>query len=161
MLHFKNIKFVQIIKTILFGLFFGLTACCTKKDCDNTNYPILYLKFLNAPSSSSFNITITRLDKSTNNQVDSYIQGCGQTVTFYPWLQDKQKEALNYNYVISGPYNTPDTIFGMTYNKTANQVKCNTCFPTGNGDATVIDFKNFQVQYKGVSHKSGDTLFIN
>ena len=144
-----------------FGIYLGLTACCTKKDCDNTNYPTLYLKFSNAPSSNSFNITITRLDKSTNNQVDSYTQGCTQTISFYPWLQDKQKEASNYNYVISGPFNNPDTIFGMTYNKTISQVKCNTCFLSGNGDATIINFKNFQVQYKSILHKSGDTLIIN
>lgn len=154
---------MRIKKTILIntlGLFLLLSGCCTKKDCDNTNYPTLYLKFQNA-TSGSFNITVTRLDKNTNNKVDSYTQGCGQTVFFSPWLQDKQKEASNYNYVITGPFNTTDTIFGTSYNKAATQVKCNTCFLSGNGDATIINFNNFQVQFKGASFKSGDTLVVN
>ncbi len=153
----KLLKHLLLILT--FGQMLWFTSCCTKKKCDDIIYPQLYLNFINSPPSTAFEITITRLDLNSHDPVDSYKQSCLRTTTFDPWLHDTHHEASDFVYVISGLYNSPDTIF-IDYAKITEQVECNTCFPVGDGKEEVTTFWDFRVQYQGSVYWSGETLFL-
>jgi hypothetical protein len=68
-------------------------------------------------------------------------------------------ELEDFTYVFATEAGTRDTIHEVSYQMYSYQVDCNTCI-LGDGSSTVIDYKDFQYQYKGRLYNGNDTLSI-
>lgn len=74
-------------------------------------------------------------------------------------LMDKKIELKEYNFIIKTNVSS-DTISKIRYEKYKNKIECNTCYPFGDGTATVINFKNFSYYFRQNKYADHDTLVI-
>jgi len=74
-------------------------------------------------------------------------------------LNDRKIVIKDYNYIIKTNVSS-DTIYNIKYEKYSKKVECNTCYPFGDGTATVITYKNFSYYFRQNKYEDKETLII-
>jgi hypothetical protein len=158
---------------VYFSLLCALTACCTKKDCEQEEQPYILLEFLADTASGGFtpgemdSMQIIRLDKTSLEPLDSV------RCSFYTLLNGNYGSRLD-TYTLS-PYRSlresayliaqrklgfADTLTDISYTLKPEKIKCNSCFPFGDGSATVVRLRNFSYRHNGQTRTSLDSLLL-
>ena len=146
---------------IIISICFFAYGCCTKKDCDQIYNPEIVVKFKGFSNADLSKVSILLLDKYSFKKVDSIIYDNG----FYNYriyngiLSNKEIEIKDYSYIIKTNV-SEDTIDQVKYDKYSETIKCNKCFPFGDGSATVINFKGFSFRHGKFQYIDNDTLNI-
>ena len=91
--------------------------------------------------------SVTYTNKSNIYQINNWILG------------DKKIGIKDNIYVIKTNVST-DTVNQIKYEKYSETIKCNSCFPFGDGSATVINYKGFSFQHEQMKYYDKDTLMI-
>ena len=142
------------------GLF--LSSCCTQKKCDQEIFPIIHCRFADAQPGEMFDMELLRLVKGTNIIVDQFVQkGASRETDLDLFHLDPTKEASDFDYVISSVRNGSDTLRNIVYGKRIEKVPCNTCFPAGDGSATIMTVENMVFIHWGQLYLLGDTLVLS
>ena len=135
---------------IFLSIWFLLCSCCTKKDCDQEYNPEINIGFEGFNSSDLIKISIFLVDTSSFKTIDSivYLYSISNNFQIYNWmLRDKKIEIKDYNFIIKTNISS-DTIYKIKYEKYNEKIECNTCYPFGDGTATVINYKNFSYCFR-------------
>jgi hypothetical protein len=164
------------MKNTFIILFFVLTACCTKKDCDFTEIPQVVLK-VSKDTLTGYNkdqiknLTVRIFDKSflLIDSIKPFDYWDYYQQTYYqPIIRiDKfslerigKSEISQFNYVfhIAGDI---DTLSEINYSLKSDKVECNSCFPFGDGSATQVSVDNFTYNFnQAVITSKTDTLIL-
>jgi hypothetical protein len=151
------------MKYLMFtGLCFLLFSCCTKKDCDQEYNPEIIFSFNGFNSADLSKVSIIITDTNSFKEIDSvvYLYGLSNSLHIYNWmLNDKEIEIKDFNFIIKTNVSS-DTIYRIKYKKYIEKIECNTCYPFGNGSATVINYKDFSYYYRQNKYEEKDTLVI-
>lgn len=150
------------IPLLFLGICFLFSACCTKKDCDLEYNPEIIFRFDGFNSSDLTKVSIVLEDIHSSKLIDSvvYLYSISNTFKIYNWmLLDKEIEIKDYNYIIRTDVSV-DTINQIMYEKYNEKIECNTCYPFGDGTATVINYKNFSYYNKEIKYVDKDTVVI-
>lgn len=136
-------------------------ACCTKKDCDQENTPEIVIKLDGFNPSDLSKVSIVLLDTSSFEKIDSVtFTNESNIYQIYDWiLGNKKIEIKDYSYIIKTNVSA-DTINKVKYEKYSKTIKCNSCFPFGDGSATVIDYRGFSFLHGSTKYNDKDTLMI-
>lgn len=133
------------------------TACCTKKHCDAEHYPVIEVKFQNLPQNVSGKITVYTL--KYNSLQDSMVREFYNTpvaFTLYPYREPENPSTFRIKWE-----NKEESVSNIHSNFVEEKVKCNTCFPFGDGSGKVLTSKNFSYQNKNQTYHLGDTLYLS
>ncbi len=141
----------------------GLSACCTKMDCDKEHDPGITVVYKNFVWGAWEPVHVYALDKDNGTRVDSinftsYFQG---TIHVNEGLFGELHpgDFKDYDYVITVGTTAKDTIRDVAYQSYRYDVECNKCL-LADGSATVQDYKDFQFRYAGRLYQDADTLVI-
>jgi hypothetical protein len=157
LVNLKKMKNILIFISIcLLG-----NACCTKKDCDQENTPEIVIKLDGFNSSDLTKVSIILLDLNSIEKIDSISFFTESNIyKISKWiLEDKKIEIKDYSYIIKTNVSA-DTINHINYEKYSKTIKCNSCFPFGDGSATVINYRGFSFQHVHTKYNDNDTLVI-
>jgi PBP1b-binding outer membrane lipoprotein LpoB len=150
-------------KILMFlGLGIMLYSCCTKKDCDQEFNPEIYVRFEGFDASDVTKISFLVVDTNSFKAIDSvtYLYSVSNSFRIYNWmLNDKKIELKDYSFIIKTIVSS-DTIYQIRYEKYKKKIECNTCYPFGDGTATVINYKDFSYYYRHNKYVDNDTLVI-
>jgi PBP1b-binding outer membrane lipoprotein LpoB len=150
-------------KTLIFlGLSVLLYSCCTKKDCDQEYNPEINVRFEGFDAPDLIKISFILADTNSFKAIDSitYLYSISNSFQLYNWmLNDKKIEIKDYNFIIKTNVSS-DTIYQIRYEKYKEKIECNTCYPFGDGTATVTNYKNFSYYYRQNKYMDNDTLVI-
>jgi PBP1b-binding outer membrane lipoprotein LpoB len=147
---------------IFLGLSIVLYSCCTKKECDQDYNPEIYVSFKGFDASDLTKISFFVTDTNSFKAIDSvtYLYSISNSFQIYNWmLMDKKIELKDYSFIIKTNVSS-DTICKIRYEKYKKKIECNTCYPFGDGIATVINYKNFSYYYRQNKYVDHDTLVI-
>lgn len=141
-----------------------LSSCCTKKDCDNEYFPQIIIKYQGFTDDELDEKQVMIAEKESFSVIDS-------VETNYPkdeieidkWVLnsafDEKLEIKDYNFILKLK-DRCDTLYNICYERYSEQIKCNKCFPFGNGDATVTNYRDLNFTYKDSLYMDGDTIII-
>ena len=145
---------VVIIVTIIFSL----TACCTKKYCGGPGAPAVFIIYTGFADSELAGRTLYLQNKNTLQIEDSITE---PYATRYDNLYSRNSDIRAYKYIIKFPFGRVDSITSVNYTEYTEEVKCNECFPAGNGYEDVTNYKDFSLTYNGAVYYNPDTLYIS
>jgi len=148
------------ISNILFPILSAtlLSSCCTKVDCAFVTYPQILIQ-VNRPSGTPVpDAMIVRLDKSSNQGLDSISVSYRGFFELYPDRFHAELKDFNYAFhAVNGP---SDTLTDINYNKYVDKVECNSCFPFGHDYAERTTYADLTYQHEGNTYHDGDTLTL-
>ena len=151
------------MKSILIIIVFSflLCSCCTLKDCDQEFHPEIHIRFDGFSLADLSKITVLVLDTNSLKAFDSisYSNDLNELTIYHWFLENKKIEIKNYSYLIRTNASV-DTINHIEYEKHSETIKCNICFPVGDGSATVITYSKFSFQHNRTKYMDNDTLII-
>lgn len=141
-----------------------LTSCCTEKDCDQDNYPQIVVRYSGINIIDLNGKRIYVLDKETHELIDSVeFSNSDNHLTIDKWLMydifGDMREFKQYDYLLKLS-NRQDSVTNIKYDRTVELIDCNSCFPVGDGSATITDFENLEFSINDVSYVESDTVVI-
>ena len=145
------------------GICVLLYSCCTKKDCDQEYNPVINVGFDGFDNSDRSSFFIYVVDTNSFKPIDSLsfnLYSISNTLSIYDWmLNDREIEIKDYSYIVKTNVSS-DTIYNIKYEKYSEKVECNTCYPFGDGTATVNTYKNFSYYFQQHKYEDKETLII-
>ncbi len=151
----------KIILAVVSGIII-LTSCCTEKNCDEDFFPQIIIReniSIMHPDKKKIYIA----DKGTNQVIDSIDMKSDRVFIVDKWLMNDvfgdKREIRQYNYLLKTGVNI-DTLHDITYERTTEKTECNTCFPFGDGSATVTDFKSLAFKINDQLYTGIDTVTL-
>jgi len=148
---------------LFFCICIFLYSCCTKKDCDQENNPVINVGFEGFDNSDRSSFFIYVVDTNSFKPIGSVyfnLYSLSNSLTIYDWmLNDRKIDIQDYNYIIKTNVSS-DTIYKIRYEKYNEKVECNTCYPFGDGTATLINFRNFSYYFRQIKYEDKQSLTI-
>lgn len=151
--------------TFLALFFLFISSCCTKKYCDEDIFPQIVVEYRAIDNNSITNKAIYILDKETSVAIDSVKYNYfDNQFTINKWLMDDvfgdKREFNQYCFVLK--INSQcDTIKEINYDRTSEQITCNSCFPFGDGSATVTNHENLSFIINQKLYEDVDSVSIS
>jgi hypothetical protein len=132
-------------------LFFS--SCCTKKHCANIEFPQLEVKLSGFSEVEAADKCLYTYSKTSRALIDSV------NFRHYDFSPINLTNPVNEFYVVRVSQSR-DTIHNISYHQYQETIKCNTCFPAGNGDATVTRFRDLRYDLNGTTFYGSEEIFI-
>ena len=106
-------------KVVMFlGICVLFYSCCTKKDCDQENNPVINVGFGGFDNSDRSSIFIYVVDTNSFKPIGSVyfnLYSISNTLTIYDWMLNDRKIVIkDYNYIIKTNVSS-DTIYNIKY----------------------------------------------
>lgn len=152
----------KIILALISGILIFI-SCCTEKDCDRDIFPQITVSLHHPANEETVFEKIYILEKENQKIIDTLILNKTPVITLNKWVMHEvfgdKREFGQYDYILHST-GSIDTLDAITYERTAEQIDCNTCFPFGDGSATVTDFKSLAFEINDQLYTAKDTVTL-
>ena len=144
--------------------FLIISSCCTEKDCDVDNFPQISFALSQNDNQQTVFKRINILGKASQEIIDSIILENTQDFTLNKWVMqevfDDKREFKQYDYMLIT--NAKEySVHSINYERTSEKTECNTCFPFGDGSATVTDFNSLAFKINHMHYEEIDSVLLN
>jgi len=157
-MRFKKIILILIVA-------FSISSCCTDMSCDQEIFPRIVVNYTGMGSNDLKAKMIIVIDKGTHDKIDSIsFSNTDHYFVIDKWLMynifGDYREFYKYDFLLK-LQNRQDQVTNIKYDRTSDKIDCNSCFPFGDGSATITDFENLEFRVNNVSYSKKDTVVID